>query len=384
MPKTIAEINSKIKAGEVVVVTAKEMKELVAEKGFTRAAKEVDVVTTGTFAPMSSSGMYINIGHSKPKIKLGGGRCYLNNVPACCGFAAVDIYLGSTQVREGDPKNNIYPGQFEYGGGHVIEEFVAGKDIQLRGWAYGTDCYPRQELQTWINIKEVNEAVLFNPRNCEQNYNVAVNLSDRVIYTQLGVLKPALGNANYCSAGEISPLLNDPFYQTIGIGTRIFLGGGIGYITWHRTQHNLHPLRGTDGLPREPGAALAVIGDLKQMSPSWLRGLSILGYGTSLMVGIGIPIPVLNEEIARFTGVKDKEIRAPVVDYSSAYPKGNSTPLAEVNYEELKKGSITLKGKKVLTASLSSYPKAQEITEILKAWIREKKFFLTQPVASLS
>lgn len=224
MGKTVAEINEKIRQGQVVVVTAEEMKEIVKEKGERQAAKEVDVVTTATFGPMCSSGAYLNLGHTKPKIKLGGGRAYLNDVEVYTGLAAVDIYIGATALIKDDPRNKIYPGEFSYGGGHVIEDLVRGKDLKLVAEAYGTDCYPRRNLETFINIREINEAVLFNPRNAYQNYNVAVNLSSKIIYTYMGILKPNLGNVNYCSAGQLSPLLNDPYYKTIGIGTRIFFG----------------------------------------------------------------------------------------------------------------------------------------------------------------
>ncbi|MBU2265786.1 MAG: homocysteine biosynthesis protein, partial [Candidatus Omnitrophica bacterium] len=238
MAKTIAEINAKIKKGQVVVVTAEEMIDIVKKKGTKSAAEEVDVVTTGTFGPMCSSGAYLNVGHAKPKIKLGGGSATLNGVEAYAGFAAVDIYIGATALSKDDPKNKVYPGAFSYGGAHVIEELVSGKDIVLEGTAYGTDCYPSKGIKTLINIKDINEAVLFNPRNIYQNYNIAVNLSDKPIYTYMGTLLPKLGNANYCSAGQLSPFLNDPFYRTIGIGTKIFLGGGIGYVAWWGTQHN--------------------------------------------------------------------------------------------------------------------------------------------------
>ena len=238
MPRTIQEINEKIKAGKAVVVTAEEITGIVKKKGVEKAYAEVDVVTTGTFGPMCSSGIYLNIGHTKPRIKLGGGICKLNGVPAYCGLAAVDIFLGAAALPDDDPRNKIHPGAFRYGGAHVIEEFVAGKDIDLEASGYGTDCYPRRELRSWLNIKDVNEAVLFNVRNAYQNYNVAVNLSDKAIYTYMGILKPRLGNANYCSAGALSPLMNDPLYRTIGIGTRIFLGGGTGFVAWQGTQHN--------------------------------------------------------------------------------------------------------------------------------------------------
>jgi len=383
MPKTIAEINEKIKKGQAVVVTAEEIIDITKKKGVSQAAKEVDVVTTGTFGPMCGSGAYINVGHTKPRMKLGGGKVYLNDVPAYTGLAAVDIFLGATALPDDDPKNRMYPGEFRYGGGHVIEELVAGKDVRLEATAYGTDCYPRRKLETLINLKDVNEAVQFNMRNAYQNYGVAVNLSDRTRYTYMGVLKPRLGNANYSTSGQLSPLFNDPYYKTIGIGTRIFLGGGIGYVAWQGTQHNPNALRGDNGVPRRPAGTLAVIGDLKQMKPQWLVGCSFLGYGCTLTVGIGVAIPVLSEEILGYTSVTDSQIFAPVIDYSVAYPERQPDILAEVSYAELKSGKIKIQGEEVPTASLSSYPKAVEIANTLKEWIKNGEFLLTEPVAPL-
>lgn len=383
MGKTIEEINKKIRQGKVVVVTAEEIIDVVKEKGMKKAALEVDVVTTGTFGPMCSSGACLNIGHSKPRIKLGGGRVYLNDVQAYTGLAAADIYIGANALPDDDQRNRIYPGEFNYGGGHVIEELVAGKDIRLVATAYGTDCYPRKRLETWINIRDLNETVLFNMRNAYQNYNVAVNLSDRIIYTYMGVLKPNLANANYCSAGKLSPLLNDPYYKTIGIGTRIFLGGAMGYVVWHGTQHNPNVPRGDNGVPLRPAGTLAVIGDLKHMQPEWLRGISMLGYGCTIAVGIGVPIPILSSEILKYTVVSDADIFAPVVDYSVAYPQRKPEILGEVSYAHLNTGTIQVEGKEVPTASLSSYPRAVEIATTLKEWILSGKFLLTEPVASL-
>jgi len=381
--KTIKEINEKIKKGNAVIVTAEEIIGIVDKKGVKEAAKSVDVVTTGTFGPMCSSGAYLNIGHAKPKIKLGGGRTYINDVAAYAGFAAVDVYIGATAIADDDPKNKVFPGEFKYGGAHVIEDLVAGKDLKLRGTAYGTDCYPGKKLETLINIKDLNEAVLFNPRNAYQNYNVAVNLSKKIIYTYMGTLKPEIANANFCSAGQLSPLLCDPYYKTMGIGTKIFLGGGIGYVVWHGTQHNPTVKRKNNGVPQVPAGTLAVLGDLKQMNSKWLRGSSFQGYGVTLTVGLGIPIPILNEEICAFTAVKDEDIWAQVVDYSDAYPNGKPGSLTEVNYKQLRSGEITVNGKKVPTSSLSSYQKATEIANTLKEWIKKGDFLLTEPVASL-
>ncbi len=383
MAKTIDEINEKIRQGKAVVVTAEEIIELAQKKGTKKAAQEVDVVTTGTFGPMCSSGAYFNIGHSKPRIKLGGGRAYLNDVPAYTGLAAVDLFIGANALPDDDPRNKVFPGEFNYGGGHVIEELVAGKDVRLEATAYGTDCYPRKKLETWINIKDLNEAVLFNIRNAYQNYNVAANTSDKTIYTYMGVLRAKLGNINYCSAGQLSPLLNDPYYKTIGIGTKVFLGGGIGFVAWQGTQHNPDVPRTEKGVPKRGAGTLCFIGDLKQMSPRWLMGTSMLGYGCTLTVGVGIAIPILSEEILGYTTVTDADIFAAIIDYAEAYPNLKPDILGEVSYAQLKTGKIKLGGKEVPTASLSSYPRALEIANTLKEWITKGKFQLTEPVAPL-
>jgi uncharacterized protein (DUF39 family) len=383
MAKTIQEINEKIKNGQAVVYTAEEIIDVVKRKGAKKAAAEVDVVTTGTFAPMCSSGAYFNIGHSNPRIKFGGGSVTLNDVPVYTGFAAVDLFVGATAIPDDDPRNKVHPGKFPYGGGHLIEDLVAGSDVRLLARAYGTDCYPRRKLETWVRLEDMNEAVLFNMRNGYQNYNVAVNLSDRIIYTYMGVLHPNLRNATYCSAGQLSPLLNDPLYRTIGVGTRIFLGGGVGYVVDRGTQHNPTVPRTDQGVPRMGAGTLAVMGDLKQMNSRWLRGASFTGYGVTLAVGIGIPIPILNEEVLRHSAVTDEEIVAQVVDYSEAYPNCIPGSLGEVTYAELKSGAITVNGKRVKTSGLSSYTRAREVATILKESIETGSFLLSEPVAKL-
>ncbi len=381
MSKTIDEINEKIKKGKAVVFTAEEIVEVVKEKGLRRAAKEIDVVTTGTFGPMCSSGVFINLGHTKPRMRI--TKAWLNDVEVFCGIAAVDLYIGATQIPENDPANTEYPGKFKYGGGHLIEDLVSGKKIRIKAISYGTDCYPRKELKGEFTINDINNAILFNPRNCYQNYNVAVNSGREKIHTYLGILKPNLGNANYCSAGQLSPLLNDPEYRTVGIGTKIFLGGGVGYIAWHGTQHDPSVLRNKKGVPVGGSGTLALIGDLKQMKPEWLRGTSIIGYGVSLTVGIGIPIPILDEEILKATCITDTDITAPIVDYSYDYPNLTGKIIAEIDYASLKSGKIKIDDKTVPTFPLSSYPEAKKICGILKAWIKSGKFYLSEPVERL-
>ncbi|MBU0485037.1 MAG: homocysteine biosynthesis protein [Proteobacteria bacterium] len=379
--KTYEEINARIKAGEAVVVTAEEMVGIVKKKGPVEAARTVDVVTTGTFSPMCSSGAFINFGHTKPTLK--ASKVWLNNVSAYAGLAAVDIYIGATEPAEDDPLNKVFPGEFRYGGGHVIEDLVSGKEIVLKAVGYGTDCYPNRQLEKTVTLKDLPYALLTNPRNAYQNYNCAINLSEKTIYTYMGTLKAQGRNANYCSAGELSPLMNDPFYKTIGLGTRIFLGGAVGYVTWHGTQHNPNAMRSDNGTTRRPAGTLMVQGDLKEMSPRWLKGISMQGYGSTLAVGLGIPIPVLNEEMAAYTGVADDQIFTQVVDYSHDYSHGIVRNYGEVSYAQLKSGQIEVNGKMVPTAPLSSVVRAREIAETLKKWIMAKDFFLEKPVKNI-
>lgn len=380
--KTYKEINEKIKQGKAVVVTAEEMIDIVERHGHVEAARRIDVVTTGTFAPMCSSGAFLNFGHTSPRIKV--SKVWLNDVPAYGGIAAVDCYIGATAIAEGDPLNSVYPGEFNYGGGHVIEDLVAGNVIRLRAEGYGTDCYPARKYEKNITINDLRNAILCNPRNAYQNYSCAVNMSDKTIYTYMGVLRPRMANANYSTSGQLSPLFNDPYYMTIGIGTRIFLGGAQGYIAWHGTQHNPNAARGKNGVPKEGAGTIATIGNLKEMNPGWLVGASMLGYGVSLYVGIGIPIPILNEDMARYTSVKDEDIYTQIFDYSMDYPKGGVLKsIGEVSYNELHSGEITLHGNRVVTASLSSYYKARDIAHILKEWIERGDFFLGEPQQNL-
>ncbi|OGP73955.1 MAG: hypothetical protein A2Y80_00665 [Deltaproteobacteria bacterium RBG_13_58_19] len=379
--KTYQEINEKIKKGQAVVVTAEEIIDLVRKKGEAAAARKVDVVTTGTFSVMCSSGAFLNFGHCQPPIK--ASKVWLNNVPAYAGIAAVDVYLGVTEPTADDPLNKVYPGEFKYGGGHVIQDLVAGKPVHLLAEAYGTDCYPNKRLDRQITLKEMVNAILCNPRNCYQNYNCAINLSNRTIYTYMGPLRPRAGNANYCTSGQLSPLFNDPYFRTIGIGTRIFLGGGVGYVSFPGTQHNPGKPRGDNGIPLGPAGTLMVLGDLKKMSPRYLVGVSLLGYGCSLAVGLGVPIPMLNEEMAHFCAVTDAEILAPIVDYGHDYPAGTGRVLGQVSYAQLKTGKMTLEGQEVPTVPLSSLVRAREIAQTLKDWIKKGQFLLGEPVELL-
>ncbi|MFH0956449.1 MAG: homocysteine biosynthesis protein [Candidatus Aenigmatarchaeota archaeon] len=378
MAKTYAEINERIEGGDAVVMTAEEAIDYVRRNGAGKAAKEIDVVTTATFGCMCSSGAFLNVGHSKPRIKFGGGHVTLNGVECYAGLAAVDLYVGATA-------RNSEPGvpELSYGGGHVIADIVAGKDVLLKARGVPSSCYPRSELEKWINIEELPHAVLVNPRNAYQNYNVAVNCGKKTIYTYMGKLLPEMGNANYGTCGQLSPLLKDPHCRTIGIGTRIWLAGAQGYVFWSGTQHNPGVPRGKNGIPLGGAGTLGVCGDMKSMDPGYVVGASFTGYGISLALGLGVPVPVLDEDMMKSLAVPDDEILAPVVDYGKDYPQSTGKVLKHVSYAQLRSGTIDVHGKEVPTGSMSSYRKAREISRKLKTEVSKGRFLLQEPVQQL-
>ncbi len=379
--KTYQQINDRIAAGKAVVLTAEEIIDYVDRKGLDQAAREVDVVTTATFGAMCSSGCFLNFGHAQPKMRM--SEMWVDDVPVYAGLAAVDCFLGATQLRYNDPANLDYPGDFAFGGAHVIEKLVAGESCQLFALSYGTDDYPRREARTTFTLADLNQAIMVNPRNCYQNYNIATNCSERPIYTYLGRLEPKMRNLTYCSAGQLSPLLNDPFYDTIGVGTSVWLAGARGHVYAEGTQHAPDCRRTEDGVPREGAGTLALTADLKQMRREFVRGVSLRGYGVSLALGIGIPIPILDARILKRTTVRDADIWAPVVDYSHDYPERTGKVLGEFNYAQLKQGSVELEGRKIRVSSLSSYAKAREVAAILRQEIADGQFHLGVPCQKL-
>ena len=349
MEKTISLIRERIRDGNARVVTAEEMPAIVAELGEEGALREVDVVTTGTFGAMCSSGAFLNFGHADPPIRM--ERIWLNDVEAYGGIAAVDAYIGATQESTTREKN--------YGGAHVIEDFISGKNVELRAISRGTDCYPRRTITTDILLENLNQAVMVNPRNGYQRYNAAINTTDRSLFTYMGMLLPNGGNVTYSGAGVLNPLANDPCLRRIGGGVPVFLGGAPGMVIGEGTQHS----------PAGGFGTLMVTADMKAMSRDYLRAATMTGYGVTLYMGLGIPIPVLDIGTVRDTAVRDEDILVDIIDYG--VPSRARPSLRKVSYAELKSGFVQVNGEEVRTSSLSSYRKAREIALTVKKWVEQ-------------
>ncbi|MBE9030693.1 homocysteine biosynthesis protein [filamentous cyanobacterium LEGE 11480] len=379
--RSIAQINEKIQAQTATVLTVTELKARVRQVGIHQTAQEVDVITTGTFEPMESSGAILNLGQTDPPIKI--RQCWLDQVPAYAGFGAVDLYIGASQMPDypGAAEGGDHELSRERGGGHVIADLIAGRNVKLRAIGQGTDCYPRVTLETTISKATINQFYLFNPRNLYQNFIVGTNAGDRPLYTYLGMLQPHLGNAVYANPGALSPLLNDPELNVIGVGTRILLGGAPGYITWEGTQHFPLQKRLPNQTPIGPAATVALIGDAKQMDPKWVRGCYFKGYGASIMLGVAVPLAVLNERVVEQAAVEDTDLVAPIVDFS--IPRRVRPTFGLVSYAQLKSGKLVIDGKVVRVAPLASLYRSQAMAQTLQQQIQAGTFLLSEAVAPL-
>ena len=361
MHKSIDLINERIRDGSARVVTAEEMPAIVAELGEEGALKEVDVVTTGTFGAMCSSGAFLNFGHAEPPIRM--ERIWLNNVEAYGGLAAVDTYIGATQQSD--------TLEAEYGGAHVIEDLVAGKAVELRASSRGTDCYPRRTITTDLLLENLNQAIMCNPRNAYQRYNAATNTTDRILNTYMGTLLPDSGNITFSGAGLLNPISNDPKLRLIGSGVPIFLCGAPGMVVGEGTQHS----------PAGGFGTLMVTGDLKQMSRDYLRAATMSGYGVTLYVGLGVPLPVIDIDVVRATAVRDEDITVDILDYG--VPSRSRPSIRKVTYAELRSGSVDINGEEVRTSSLSSFRRARGVAQELKGWVEQGKLQLSLPTRAI-
>jgi len=361
MQKTIGQINERIREGSARVVTAEEMPGIVAELGEEGALREVDVVTTGTFGAMCSSGAFLNFGHAEPPIRM--ERIWLNNVEAYGGLAAVDTYIGATQ--QSDTLGA------EYGGAHVIEDLVAGKSVELRASSRGTDCYPRRMITTDLLLENLNQAIMCNPRNAYQRYNAATNTTDRALNTYMGTLLPGSGNVTYSGAGVLNPISNDPKLRLIGSGVPIFLCGAPGMVIGEGTQHS----------PAGGFGTLMVTGDLKQMSQDYLRAATMTGYGVTLYVGLGVPLPVLDLDVVRAAAVRDEDIAVDILDYG--VPSRARPVIRQATYAELRSGAIEIGGEEVRTSPLSSFRRARRVAVELKSWVESGKMELALPTRAI-
>lgn len=370
MQRTYDEINEKIKTSKVEVLTAVEAKELIKEKGVDYFFNNVDVVIFASFEMNTNALLYLNFGQTDPLIYF--LEAYINNVFAYPA-SPTDVALSCVEVS----KDN-----FQYGGAHVVEDLVKGKDVYLKAIGKNLEVFPNKEFETWFNLKKVNQARLLLNQVINQNNIVATNAGDKDINSHMGTLIAHLENSTFNSSSYLNPLVNDPYCKTIGTGSRIWIGGGSGYVIGYGSNHNPLQKRNEYGIPIGPGITLSAIADLNSMNSKWVRGGFLKSFGPVLYVGVGVPIPILNKEIAEQIKITDDNIHTTIVDFS--IPRRAKPTFGQCTYAELRTSTVIINKKPTLSAPMSSMAYAFEICDLLKSLILNKNFYLCKPIESIN
>ncbi len=301
MKKTIGEINARIERGDAIVFTAAELKDL-AGKGEKISVDDVDVVTTGTFGVMSGTLAMLHVPVSGPGSFDRADKAWLNGVPALPGpcpnerLGAVDLMVFGTSRADDS-----------YGGGHLFRDLVAGSPVEVAIESGG-----RRFTRT-VTLDELGSARIITTRSAFKNYGGFLNLHPGIVKTIFSVrgLSGLSGELSVSGCGDINPLQNDPALLTIGVGTRILLNGGIGYILG----------QGTRSSRDKPN--ISAFADMQRMVPEMMGGF-VTSSGPECSTSVAIPIPVLDETILSQMMVTNEEIPLPVSDINDRVPVATS------------------------------------------------------------
>ncbi|HOB60251.1 MAG TPA: methanogenesis marker 16 metalloprotein [Methanoregulaceae archaeon] len=289
--KSIDEINHKISLGEAAVLTAAELKRQVAD-GEHLTVSDVDVVTTATFGIMSGTLALLHIPVSDPGTFHHAEKAWLNGVPAIPGpcpnerLGLVDLVVfGTSQANQ------------SYGGGHLFRDLVEGKEVEVIVETSG------RQISRNVTLAEVGLARIVTTRSAYKNYLALVNRNqgaERTIFSVKGISGPCR-EVSVSGCGDINPLQNDPQGRVIGVGSRVLLNGGTGYI--------MGP--GTRSTQEHPN--IAACADMKRMVPEMMGGF-VTSDGPECITSLGAAIPVLDDAILDSILVTNAGIPLPIAD----------------------------------------------------------------------
>ncbi len=311
--KTISEINSKLKSGEAVVIGADELADEIREENKIKAS-DVDVVTCGTSSLVSGSMAVLNFKIAEPGTFKKLTDVWLNSVPAFPGpcpnerMGFVDLVVFATDTSRDSMR---------YGGGHLIHDIIKGKEIKVHAITEkGT------EINASINIEEMNIAQLLGTRFMVKNYYAFVNPNNtkvKTIFSPLELEGP-YKFATFAGCGELNPLQHDPFLEAIGIGSKIWVNGAIGYVID----------RGTRSTKDRPN--LMISANMKNMIHKFLCGFNTSG-GPEFVSTLAVPIPILNDSILENCRIIDEKVSLPIANVN------DRSILGETNYGEVWRGT---------------------------------------------
>lgn len=300
----LSEILRRIKQGTSVVMTSHEVCELV-DAGDKEALKDVDVVTTATRAVMSGTYAVLSFPVSEPHAFQRANRVWMNGVPAQVGpcpnenLGILDVVIFGTAHSRDDRG---------YGGGHLFRDLVERKPVMIEVETDSGRCF-----ETEVGLYDMPFARLLGSRHAFKNYSAFVNPSDEPVSTIFHArgFEPRCGGATFSGCGQINPVKNDPLLESIGIGTRILLNGGEGFVSG----------TGTRSCPDRPN--LSGFGDMHLMNPEYMGGF-LTSAGPECICSWAVPIPVTTNTILREIVRLDRDICMPVMDVVTRTPLGSA------------------------------------------------------------
>lgn len=286
--KTIEEINRKIKDHDAIVLTAKELCDLV-RSGESISADDVDVVTTATRGIMSGTLAILSFSIADPGVFSRAEQVSLNGVPAHVGpcpnehLGIVDLIIYGTAQRDR-----------RYGGGHLFHDLIRGREIEVAART------PEKEIIRTLSIDSIPYARMLTTRSAYRNYSAFVNPGDPTpsIFS-VADFGGGCREAVFGGCGELNPLEKD--HGTIGTGTRVLMNGAIGYVIGE----------GTRSTPARRNLSLTA--DMHGMNGSYIGGFAT-STGTDVINSVAVPIPILDDQALSAASRLDSEIELPIMD----------------------------------------------------------------------
>ncbi len=308
--RTIEDIKKKISEGSANIFTAEELMNFVKEEK-TITFNDVDVVTTACKGLMSGTTAILSFKVTEPRIFRKAIEVSLNDVRCHVGpcpneyLGRVDLFVYGTDKSK--------KREYLYGGGNLFRDIVEGKEIRVH-----TLTVEGKFFETTITLEEMDFARMFCVRAAFRNYNAFINPGPNPIKS-IFTVTPMKGNyeeLSYCGTGVLNPLENDPFLDSIGVGTPILMNDALGFIIDHGTRSSI----------QRPN--LMSLANMKEMDPFYMGGFKT-AVGPEPINTWAIAIPILNERI--FNNLKFSDYNAPI----SIVDIVGRKKLAEISYGDL-------------------------------------------------
>jgi len=308
--RPINDIRAAIADGSAVILTASELKKRIAQGD---TVSDVDVVTCGTCGVMSGTYAVLSVPVAPPGTFSRADTISLQGVPAIPGpcpnerLGLVDLMVFGTAHADD-----------RYGGGHLIHDLIAGKEIHVAVTSAG------KNYEADVTLSDLPFARLFTTRSAFKNYSAIINRAgepEKTIFSALP-LQGTSTQATVSGCGEINPVENDPTLRFLSSGAPVIVNGAGGRVVG----------TGTRCSTERPN--LSVHADLKEMDAQFCGGF-LTAAGPECITSIGTAIPVVDTDVLASLSVRDCDIAMPVVDISDRQPVGTAS------YDQVWTGTAT-------------------------------------------